>query len=78
MEVHSDSGGSGNPKAQLLIVEDNFFVREGIKAILERDAALEVVGEAQDVQDAISRCRELRPDLILMDVRMPCFQGRAC
>jgi DNA-binding NarL/FixJ family response regulator len=73
MEAHSDS--SGSPKARLLIVEDHFFVREGIKAILERDAALEVAGEAQDVQEAISRCRELRPDLILMDVSMPKMDG---
>ena len=75
MEAHSDSGGSGNPKARLLIVEDHFFMREGIKAILARDAALEVAGEAQDVQEAISRCRELRPDLILMDVSMPKMDG---
>jgi DNA-binding NarL/FixJ family response regulator len=59
MEAHSDSGASGNPKARLRIVENHFFMREGIKAILEREAALEVTGEAQDVQEAISRCREL-------------------
>lgn len=72
MEAHS---GSGNPKARLLIVEDHFFMREGIKAILQRDAALEVAGEAQDVQEAISRCREIRPDLILMDVSLPKMDG---
>src|SRR5918993_3654601 len=72
MEAHS---GSGNPKARLLIVEDHFFMREGIKAILQRDAALEVAGEARDAQEAISRCRELRPDLILMDVSMPEMDG---
>ena len=71
--AHSDS--SGNPKARLLIVEDHFFMREGIKAILERDEALEVAGEARDAQEAISRCRELRPDLILMDVSMPEMDG---
>ena len=72
MEAHS---GSGNPKARLLIVEDHFFMREGIKAILQRDAALEVAGEAQDVQEAISRCREIRPDLILMDISIPRMDG---
>jgi DNA-binding NarL/FixJ family response regulator len=75
MGAPSGSGGSGNPKARLLIVEDHFFMREGIKAILEREAALEVAGEAQDVQEAISRCRELRPDLILMDVSLPKMDG---
>jgi len=59
----------------LLIVEDHFFMREGIKAILERDEALEVAGEARDAQEAISRCRDLHPDLILMDVSMPEMDG---
>jgi DNA-binding NarL/FixJ family response regulator len=72
--AHSDSS-SGNPKARLLIVEDHFFMREGIKAILERDEALEVAGEARDAQEAISRCRDLHPDLILMDVSMPEMDG---
>ena len=75
MGAHGDSGGSGNPKAQLLIVEDHFFVREGIKAVLQRDSALEVAGEAQNAQEAISRCLELRPDLILMDVSLPTMDG---
>ena len=72
--AHNDSS-SGNPKARLLIVEDHFFMREGIKAILERDEALEVAGEARDAQEAISRCRDLHPDLILMDVSMPEMDG---
>jgi DNA-binding NarL/FixJ family response regulator len=71
--AHSDS--SGNPKARLLIVEDHFFMREGIKAIVERDGALEVAGEARDAQEAISCCRDLHPDLILMDVSMPKMDG---
>jgi DNA-binding NarL/FixJ family response regulator len=71
--THSDSNGT--PKARLLIVEDHFFMREGIKAILERDEALEVAGEARDAQEAISRCRDLHPDLILMDVSMPKMDG---
>jgi DNA-binding NarL/FixJ family response regulator len=75
MEAYSDSGGSGDPKARLLIVENHLFMREGIKAILQRDPALEVAGEARDFQEAIARCRELRPDLILMDVSMPKMDG---
>jgi DNA-binding NarL/FixJ family response regulator len=71
--THSDSNGT--PKARLLIVEDHFFMREGIKAILERDEAMEVAGEARDAQEAISRCRDLHPDLILMDVSMPKMDG---
>ena len=59
----------------LLVVDDHAFMREGIKAILGRDASLEVVGEAQDGQEALESCRKLRPDLILMDVSMPRMDG---
>ncbi len=62
-------------KARLLVVDDQPFMRVAIKAILERDSALEVVGEAKDGQEAIKRCQLLRPDLILMDVSMPNMNG---
>ncbi len=75
MEAHSGSSGSGNPKARLLVVDDQDFMRAVIKAILARDTSLEVVGEAKDGQEAIQLCRELRPDLILMDVSMPKMNG---
>ena len=62
-------------RARLLVVDDHAFMRVGIKAILQRDASLEVVGEAQDGQEALECCRKLRPDLILMDVSMPKMDG---
>ena len=62
-------------RARLLVVDDHVFMREGIKAILGREPSLEVVGEAQDGQQAIRCCRELRPDLVLMDVSMPKMNG---
>jgi DNA-binding NarL/FixJ family response regulator len=65
----------GTPKARLLVVDDHAFMRVAINAILTRDSSLEVVGEAQDGQEAVERCRELRPDLILMDVSMPRMNG---
>jgi DNA-binding NarL/FixJ family response regulator len=61
--------------ARLLVVDDHAFMRLGIKAILDQDATLEVVGEARDGRAAIQCCRELRPDLILMDVSMPEIDG---
>jgi DNA-binding NarL/FixJ family response regulator len=63
------------PKARILVVDDHAFMRVAINAILARDPSLEVVGEAQNGEEAISRCRELRPDLILMDVSMPKMNG---
>ena len=66
---------NGTPSARLLVVDDLPFMRVAINAILDRDGALEVVGEARDGGEAIERCRELRPDLILMDVSMPGMDG---
>jgi DNA-binding NarL/FixJ family response regulator len=63
------------PKARLVVVDDHAFMRAGIKAILCRDDALEIVAEARDGQEAIACCRELRPDLVLMDVSMPEMDG---
>ena len=65
----------GAPKARLLVVDDHAFMRVAINAILTTDSSLEVVGEARDGQEALERCRELRPDLVLMDVSMPKVDG---
>lgn len=62
-------------RARLLIVDDHAFMRGGIKAIVGRDASLEVVSEVQDRGEAIACCRELRPDLVLMDASMPRMNG---
>jgi DNA-binding NarL/FixJ family response regulator len=62
-------------RARLLVVDDHAFMRVALKSILGRDSALEVVGEARDGLEAIARCRELQPDLILMDVSMPEMDG---
>src|SRR5918999_1059416 len=71
-EAYTTEQGS---KARLVVVDDHALMREAINAILAMDASLEVVGEAQDGQEAIECCRELRPDLVLMDVSMPRMDG---
>jgi DNA-binding NarL/FixJ family response regulator len=73
-QEHSSGGGTPS-KARLLVVDDQAFMRVAINAILATDSSLEVVGEAQDGQQATQRCRELRPDLVLMDVAMPGMDG---
>jgi DNA-binding NarL/FixJ family response regulator len=70
-----DTYAGASPKARLVVVDDHAFMREAMNAVLGRDGSLEVVGEAKDGQEAIERCRELRPDLILMDVSMPGMDG---
>ena len=73
--MSEDSTTEQGPKARVVIVDDHALMREAINAILARDSSLEVVGEAHDGQEAIECCRELRPDLVLMDVSMPRMDG---
>ncbi len=61
--------------ARILIADDHDLVREGLRAVLSGEADLEVVGEATDGQEALKMCRSLKPDLVLMDVRMPKSDG---
>ena len=61
--------------ARLLIADDHALVREGLRTMLSGEDGIEVVAEANDGQQALSLCRELSPDLVLMDVRMPVMDG---
>ena len=62
---------------RVLVVDDQHLVRTGFRLILDGEPDLEVVGDAADGSAAVSRCRELRPDVVLMDVRMPGLDGIA-
>jgi DNA-binding NarL/FixJ family response regulator len=59
----------------VLIVDDHAVVREGLRTFLELQHGLEVIGEAADGVQAIEQARELRPDVILMDLVMPQLDG---
>jgi two-component system, NarL family, response regulator DevR len=66
-------------RSRLLVVDDHEVVRQGLAAILSRRTAFEVVGEAGTAAEAIAQARRLRPDLVLMDVRLPDGSGvEAC
>jgi DNA-binding NarL/FixJ family response regulator len=60
---------------RVLIVDDQELVRTGFRLFLETQPGLAVVGEAGDGEEAIQRVRELRPDVVLMDIRMPTMDG---
>ena len=60
---------------RVLIADDQALVRTGFRKILECESDIEVVGEAEDGAQAIERCGLLRPDVVLMDIRMPRVDG---
>lgn len=62
-------------KIRILIADDHLVVREGLVAILNRQSDMAVIGEAGDGREAFERWRELRPDITLMDLRMPEMSG---
>jgi len=59
----------------VLIVDDQALVRAGFRMILDAEEGIEVAGEAADGADAVAEAQRLRPDVILMDVRMPQMDG---
>jgi DNA-binding NarL/FixJ family response regulator len=62
---------------RVLLVDDDDLMRAGLRAVLSTDESIEVVGEAADGRSAVSTARALRPDVVLMDVRMPGLDGIA-
>jgi hypothetical protein len=56
-------------------VDDEALIRGGFAMILDAEPDIEVCGEAADGQQAISACRELEPDVVLMEIRMPVIDG---
>jgi two-component system response regulator NreC len=63
------------PRVRLLICDDHELFREGVKAILRQEPAIEVVGEARDGREAVDKALQLRPDVVLMDMEMPDLNG---
>lgn len=63
------------PRIQVLLVDDQYLVREGISSLLELEEDVDVVGMATNGKDAVEKALNLKPSIILMDVRMPEMNG---
>lgn len=59
----------------IVLADDHSLVRDGIKALLEEEAEYEVIGEAANGKEAVAMVREKRPDLLIIDIRMPEMNG---
>ncbi len=64
-------------KIRILLADDHAVLRAGIRALLEAQPDLQVIGEAGDGQAAVQRARELQPDVVVMDIGMPGLDGLA-
>ena len=62
-------------RRRILIVDDHEMLRQGLRAMLQKESDLEVCGEAIDGQDAVNQARALRPDLVILDINLPVLNG---
>lgn len=60
---------------RVLLVDDQIMVREGLAAIIGTDPEIEVIGQADDGEDALTQVRALAPDMVVMDLQMPVMNG---
>ena len=60
---------------RILVADDHLIIRQGLRLILETESDFELVGEAVDGAEAVRLCLELKPDVVLMDLRMPGMDG---
>src|SRR5699024_3642065 len=61
---------------RLLLVDDQDLLRTSLRTILDAQPGIEVVGEAGTGEEAVAAARDLQPDVVSMDVEMPCMAGR--
>ncbi len=66
---------SGKKLTRVLIADDHDLIRQALRAVIDEEPDMEVVGEASDGEQAVARAIELRPDAVVMDIQMPKLSG---
>src|SRR5215210_9478076 len=74
MHSPNNTSSSSSP-ARIIVANDHDLVRESMRSMLDREPDLQIIDEAKDGQETIGLTRLQRPDLVLMDVRMPTVNG---
>lgn len=64
-----------HPIVRVLICDDHHLIRQALRAVIEGELDMEVVGEAADGEDAVAKAADLRPDAVIMDIQMPKLSG---
>jgi DNA-binding NarL/FixJ family response regulator len=67
----ADSADAGRERIKIVLADDHTMVRRGLRMVLEAEGAVEVVAEAADIDEALSRTREHRPRVVVLDLNMP-------
>ena len=73
----SRSRAKNQKKIRIVIADDHAMLRDGLRKILSLERDLEVIGEAQDGQQTVELVKELQPDILLLDLKMPVMSGLA-
>lgn len=76
-KTNTHTNAKPDSKIRLLLVDDQIIIRQGLRSLLDAKPDLVVVGEAENGQQAVVQVENLRPDVVLMDVRMPVMDGVA-
>jgi DNA-binding NarL/FixJ family response regulator len=74
-ESETENGATMDQRIRVLIADDRLSSRDGLKALLATKLEIDIVGEATDGQQAVQLVEQCRPDVVLMDIRMPIING---